>query len=255
MKNRLLLLLSGVLMFAALPAFAQTPCQANINGFKISRVYVTGTSYNAVAWAYKNLSRESCLTPVTNLAHADAILDLVSPPSSGASVPDALTVTCMGGAGDTDCTDSSGDEMSVTCDQAGNCDSYFGPSLASAIGDVISSAVENSVGAAQARIYTLDHKLVWNSEMIKARCCHNQWNDKIRMEPLAPPCKMPGAWGWRRYKNFRHWASAHCGITFGPLVSIDVKANRRIAAEAAKQAEVEQMAHNASAAAKQQPNP
>lgn len=60
-------------------AFAQVHCAADIDGYKIHTVYVMGTSYKAVAWAYKHLSDESCLTPVTSMDKADAILELVFP--------------------------------------------------------------------------------------------------------------------------------------------------------------------------------
>ncbi len=171
-----------------------TKCEANTNGFKIHSVYVTGTSYKAVEWAYKHLSEESCLTPVTSLAKADAILELVMPQSGSdtATGSGVLSVTCNGSAGSSQCIDSDGNEMDVSCDSAGNCSSYYGPSLAHAVGGIVTAMIESSVGAAEARIYTLDHKLVWKSELVKAKFPFSSWSeDKIHMPPLAPPCKLP----------------------------------------------------------------
>jgi hypothetical protein len=236
-------------------AFAQAHCTADIDGYKIHTVYVMGTSYKAVAWAYKHLSDESCLTPVTSMDKADAILELVLPEGAHptSSPESALSVTCNSSAGDTQCLDSDGNEMDVSCDSAGNCSSYYGPSLIHAVGGLVTTMIESSVGAAEARIYTLDHKLVWKSELIKAKFPYTQWNDKIHMPPLAPACKMPNGWQAHDFKNFRHWASERCAIVFDPPISIDLKANRRTAEKTAKQDELEEMRHNAqNAAAKQQ---
>lgn len=237
-------------LLASSTAVAQTPCVANIDGFKIHTVYVTGTSYNAVAWAYKHLSEESCLTPVTSLDNADAILELVRPDNPGAPISSVLTVTCNSSAGLSQCTDTDGNELDVTCDKDSNCSSYYGPSPGNAIGGALKEAfITSRVYAAQARIYTLDHKVIWNSELIKGTL----WQDKLKKAPLAPACKLPGAWSGNQYHfHYRDWAEKHCGITFDPLVSIDLKANARIAEKNAKQDEIDEMRRNAQDAAKQQ---
>src|SRR5260370_33977833 len=92
------LLLALLLLAAtAIPAHTQIKCEANINGFKIHNVYIMGDQYNGVAWAYKHLSEETCLTPVTDISKADAILEVYSPYTSSGrqSTEDtSLSVSC-----------------------------------------------------------------------------------------------------------------------------------------------------------------
>ena len=68
---------AAVLLLAPGGIMAQAKCEANIHGFKIHAVYVMGSQPNGVAWAYKHISEETCLTPVTDPSKADAILVLL----------------------------------------------------------------------------------------------------------------------------------------------------------------------------------
>ena len=50
-------------------------------------------------------------------------------------------------------------ELDLTCDGAGNCSSYYGPSPGSAVGGALKEAyITSAVYAAQTRPYTLDHR-------------------------------------------------------------------------------------------------
>ena len=62
MKYRLFFLV--LLLSCSLYAQERIKCQASVNGLKIKTVYITGSQFNGVAWAYKHLSEETCLTPV-----------------------------------------------------------------------------------------------------------------------------------------------------------------------------------------------
>jgi len=231
-------------------ALAQTKCEASLNGYRIHNVYIAGSSYNAVAWAYNHLSEESCLTPVTSVDKADAILEL-SRPDHDRPPAQGFTVNCTGSAGYSQCSDSDGNELDVSCDQAGNCSSSYGPAPGAAVGALLKEAVfTGRAYAAVARIYTLDLKLVWDSELEKGTL----WQDKLKKQPLAPSCKLPGAWSSNQYHfQYRKWAADRCGISFDPAVSIDIKANERLAALSAKNERADEMKRNAAeAAAKQQ---
>ena len=95
------------LAFAALLAFgfagvsrAQVRCEASINGFKIHTVYIMGDQYNGVAWAYKHIAEETCLTPTTDLSKADAILEVHrswTPGSRADTAPRSLSPVHLGG--------------------------------------------------------------------------------------------------------------------------------------------------------------
>lgn len=244
MKNLAkVLLVTGAVSGSCLHA---QKCEANLNGFRIHNIYIAGTSYNAVSWAYKHISEESCLTPVTSLDKADAILEL-SRPDRPTPVSSVFTVTCSGSAASSQCSDSDGNELDVSCDKSGYCSSYYGPSPGAAVGAFLKEAVfTGRAYAAIARIYTIDHKLVWDSEMEKGTL----WQDKLKKPPLAPACKLPGAWSSNQYHfQYRNWAAEKCGISFDPAVSIDIKANDRLARIQAPLNEVEEMKRNAAEAA------
>jgi|GEM_PF-5266870 len=265
MKIRLLILLMAMSTLAGeYRALAQTECVADVNGYKIRTVYVAGTHYNAVVWAYKHLSDESCLTPVLDPAKADAILDLYDPLADSApaapgttSQDDYFSVSCSSGRGSSSCIDSNGNELDVYCDGFGNCSSYYGPSPTLTLLHGLGEWVRNASYQGQARLFTPDHRLIWKSENEKGHGPHEAlWMDKLRLGTLAPPCKAPGTWGWSKYKTFRHWASTTCGINFAPAVHIDIKANARLAAKESarneKLVEAEEMRRNATEAANQQ---
>jgi hypothetical protein len=235
-------------------ASAQTKCEASLNGYRIRTVYITGNQFNAVVWAYKHLSDETCMTPTTDPAAADAILETVDRHQSDtqqASKTGALTVTCSSSAGSSSCIDSAGNELDVNCDHQGNCSSYYGPSPGVAVLNSIGEWLRNASYQAEVKLYTSDHKLIWKSETQKGWLL---WYEKLREATGSPACPR-SAFSTRRYKNYRQWASEQCRVVFDPLVAIDIKANSRIAARDQKQAEADEMKRNAEeAAAKQKAN-
>jgi len=238
-------------------ASAQTKCEASINGYRIRTVYVTGNQFNAVVWAYKHLSEETCMTPVTDPAKADAILETINPYQSASQQPSdgPLTVTCSSSAGSSSCIDSEGNELDVDCDSSGNCSSYYGPSPGVAILHAFDEWVKNASYQAEVKLYTPDHKLIWKSETQKGATWHDLWPDKLREATGSPVCPR-NPFSAHRYKNYRQWASERCGVVFDPLVSIDIKANARLAAKQAtanqRQAETDEMKRNAEEAAAKQ---
>lgn len=196
---------------------APVKCEANVNGFKIHNVYIMGDQYNGVVWAYKHIGEATCLTPTTDLDKADAILEIHRfwiPGSRADTAP--LTVSCSSNRNSTYCLDSSGNELSVYC-SGGVCTSYYGPSLYSAISAVFDEWISTRWYEADARLYTLDHKLLWKSENQKGDWLGAGWPDKVRLGTNSPVCKV-GAWNRSKYKNYRHWASMQCGVEFDPLV-------------------------------------
>jgi hypothetical protein len=221
---------------------APVKCEANVNGFKIHNVYIMGDQYNGVVWAYKHIGEATCLTPTTDLDKADAILEIHRfwiPGSRADTAP--LTVSCSSNRNSTYCLDSSGNELSVYC-SGGVCTSYYGPSLYSAISAVFDEWISTRWYEADARLYTLDHKLLWKSENQKGDWLGAGWPDKVRLGTNSPVCKV-GAWNRSKYKNYRHWSSMQCGVEFDPLVNIDIKLQ---AAQKAK-ADMVQNAHEAAA--------
>ncbi len=241
-------------------ASAQKKCTAAIYGYQIKTVYVTGDQYNAVVWAYKHLSEETCMTPVTDASKADAILETINTnrKPTGQSPNEPLTVTCSSSAGSSTCIDSNGNEMDIACDSRGNCSSYFGPSPGMAVVNALNNWISNAWYQAEVNLYTPDHKLIWTSVGQKGAAWHDLWPDKLREATGSPVCPR-NAFSAHRYKNYRQWASERCGVVFDPLVSIDIKAiARRSAKEASAnqmQAAADEMKHNAEkAAAKQKPN-
>jgi hypothetical protein len=248
------LLVCFLLLSASLLSAQNGPkCEASLHGFEISTVYVVGHQYNAVAWAYKHIAEATCLTPVLDPAKADAILDL-EPATAGRaneSSQEPLTVTCSSSSGSSICVDSDGNEMDTTCDRVGNCTSSYGPSLASGIGDLLRAWVESSWYAANAFLYTADHKLLWRSTDQKGDWLGAQWPDLVRLGTGSPTCKV-GAWQRSSFKNYRHWASEHCSVQFAPFVSIDLRIKTKQKASAQQDREKQQMIDNAKDAAAKQ---
>ncbi len=236
---------------------ALTKCQASVNGYKIKTVYVTGEHYSAVVWAYKHLSDETCLTPVTNPAKADAILDLPAPelPAARPSGDDVLSITCSSSGTSSSCIDSNGNELDIDCDRAGNCTSYYGPSPAVSLIGAFNIWVGSASYQGEAHLYTPDHKLIWKSENQQAHWPDTLWYEKLRVGTNSPACRKP-AFTTHYYRTFRQLASGRCGVEFDPPVSIDIKANERLAAKQAatgqKQSEADEMKRNAQDAAAKQ---
>ena len=177
------IVVSALLLLVSAVAIGQTTqnvkCEANINGFKIHSVYVMGRHYNAVVWAYKHLAEWTCLTPVLDPAKADAILELYNP---GAEAPKqdadaSLTVSCSSRGHTSTCTDFDGNMMTTTCTASG-CSSYYGPDPALEIGHALHQWIANASYQGEARIYTLDSKLLWRSPDQKGATL---WYDKIRL--------------------------------------------------------------------------
>jgi hypothetical protein len=259
MKYRLFFLV--LLLSCSLYAQERIKCQASVNGLKIKTVYITGSQFNGVAWAYKHLSEETCLTPVLDPSKADAILEIVpngAAPAENNESSDPFSISCTSRGGSSTCLDSSGNELDIICDRNGNCTSYFGPSPAIVLLHALNVWVSNMWYQAEVRLYTPDYKILWKSENQKGHW-PDQWPDKVRYGTDSPPCKIPasGSFDRHKYKNYRNWGTIKCGIDFDPLVSIDIKANARIAQKQEsvdqKQSEADEMKRNAQdAAAKQQ---
>jgi hypothetical protein len=234
---------------------AQEPvkCEASINGYKIKTIYIMGSHYSAVVWAYKHLAEWTCLTPVLDPAKADAILELYNfgdeSPRQSAESP--LNVSCSSNGDTSVCTDSDGNMMTTTCDASG-CGSYYGPNSAQEIGQALHAWIANASYQGEARIYTPDHKLLWRSTDQKKATL---WIDKVRLGTNSPGCD-GRSWSVMRdahkYKNYRRWATEKCGIDMPPLVSIDLKLLDRQAEEKKRQALKDEMLRNAREAAAKQ---
>jgi hypothetical protein len=249
-------LAGALLLLASAVAMGQAPhnvkCEASINGFKIRTVYIMGDQYNGVVWAYKHIAEETCLTPTTDLSKADAILEVHRTWTPGSPADKApLSISCTSTSNSTACSDSTGNELTVDC-RGGVCNSYYGPSLYSAVSTAFDAWISTRWSESDARLFTVDHKLLWKSEDQKGDWAGALWPDKVRLGTNSPVCKV-GAWSRSKYKNFRHWASMTCSVEFDPLVSIDLKLLSRQAAEKQKQNSTDEMQQNArEAAAKQQ---
>jgi hypothetical protein len=227
-------------------------CEANINGFKIHKVYVMGPQYNSVAWAYKHLADETCLTPVTDLQKADAILELEPLPSGAGEVSadTPVSVSCTSTANSNSCVDSTGNVLSVTC-SGSNCSSYYGPDPTQVAAKGLLNLIESAWYMATAQIYTVDHKLLWRSSDTKKDWFGAQWSDLVRLGTNSPVCKV-GYFQRPDYKTFRHWASTKCGVEFDPPISIDLKLLTKQAAVQDRQNEKDEMVRNAREAATKQ---
>jgi len=249
-------IVGSLILMASTLAVGQAPqhvkCEASINGFKIHTVYIMGDQYNGVVWAYKHIAEETCLIPTDDLSKADAILEVHrfwTPGSQADTAP--LTVSCSSSRNSTICSDSSGNELTVNC-SGGSCTSYYGPSMYSVVAGAFDAWISTRWYESDARIYTVDHKLLWKSEDQKGDWAGAGWIDKVRLGTNSPVCKV-GAWSRSKYKNFRHWASMTCGVDFDPLLSIDLKLRDRQAAAKEAQDAKDAMVQNArDAAAKQQ---
>src|ERR1035438_7201856 len=142
---------------------AQVRCEANINGFKIHTVYIMGDQYNGVVWAYKHIAEETCLTPTTDVSKADAILEVHrtwTPGSRADAAP--VNVSCSSTKTSSVCSDSTGNELTVTC-AGSNCTAYYGPSALSAaraVAGLIYDQIRTSWYQAEARLFTPDHKIL-----------------------------------------------------------------------------------------------
>jgi hypothetical protein len=244
------IVLMGVAL-AASSAHGQVKCEASIEGFKIHNVYIVGSWYSGVAWAYKHIGEETCMNPVTDPSKADAILEIIGHNQAAAeSDPGPLTVTCQSSRSSSSCLDSDGNVLTVAC-SGDVCSSSYGPSLASAVLGSIAQALRNAWYQSEVRLYTTDHKLIWKSDSAKGDSWHDLWPDKLREYTNSPPCKR-SAFSAKRYRNYRQWASENCGVQFDPLVSIDLKLQARQDAAANQQAENREMIENAKEAAAKQ---
>ena len=241
-------------LFSSL-ASAQTKCEANINGYKIKTIYITGDHYNAVVWAYKHLAENTCLTPVQDITKADAVLDLYDPfAGKPKGEPSQLSVTCSTSEGSSVCTDSEGNMQTTTCD-VGGCSSYYGPNPAHILGQALYGMIRDASYQGEARIYTTDHKLLWRSLDQKKDHWSDLWIDKVREGTNSPGCD---GRNWsvskdsHKYKNYRRYASEKCAVEMPPLVSIDIKLQSFQAVAKAKEDQQQQMLNNAKEAAEKQ---
>jgi hypothetical protein len=232
MRLKLLMVAIAFLTISA-SASAQVKCDASIGGQKIHSVYIMGEQYNGVAWAYKHIAEETCLTPTTDISKADAILELSPIVTTGAvhdqDVP--VSVSCSSARGTTTCEGSDGNELTIDC-SGGFCSSYYGPNPVAAAAGAFNAWISSRWFESTARMYTKDHVLLWSSEHQKGDFIGAGWPDKVRLGTNSPTCKKPraGSFDGPKYKNYRNWGTIHCGIQFDPLVSIDIKLRNQAAA-------------------------
>jgi hypothetical protein len=179
---------SAVVIALVLQAVVAAPLHAKEKRKKwdvpCQKVFVTGVQQHEIAWALKgeginnNLYKNTCMTPVTNAADADAILDLEADPRMAGqterriaareaemSSPD-FWVSCSSNASGSYCYDSRGYMLQTSCNDSG-CSSYYGPNpgivLVQAIGDLWMAKIEAS--AAWGYMWTAkDHRLIWKFE-------------------------------------------------------------------------------------------
>jgi len=174
------------------------PCQ---------KVFVTGIQAHEIAWALKgegvenNLYKHTCMTPVSNVDDADAILDLeldqrmagqmerrIQAREAALSSPD-FWVSCSSSLRGSYCFDSRGYSLETYCNVSG-CSSYYGPNpgivLMQAIGDVLMAKLEAS--SAWAYMFTVkDHKLIWKFEG------YSPWHSDLAKYSQCP--KKAGTYG------------------------------------------------------------
>lgn len=236
-------------LLTAVPAHAATKCEANLHGFRIRNVYVSGSQYNGVVWAYKHLSEATCMTPVEDPAKADAILDIEPLTAARAPESNALLVTCRSDAGGSSCIDSDGNELDTSC-SGSVCSSYYGPSPGVAALHGIADLIRSAWYESTVRLYTTDHKLLWKSDGYKGQHWFDGWVDLLREATFQAPCNIPAK---ASGNNFRKFASEKCEVEFDPSVSIDIKLQAKMAAAADASAEQQMIDNAKQAAAKQQP--
>lgn len=228
--------------------WAGTRCEANLNGFRIHNVYIVGSQYNGVAWAYKHIADATCLTPVIDPSKADAILEIVSSVHQQQTEPESLVVTCNSSGASSSCIDSDGNEMDVSC-SGGSCSSYYGPSPGVVLLHGLADAMRNAWYQSDARLYTADHKLIWKSQGQKGQHWYDLWPDLLREATFTSPCNVPAA---KSGDKFRKYAANKCDVSFDPLVSIDLKIRAKKDAAAQQAAEQQHMIQNAREAAQKQ---
>lgn len=217
-----------VVTASSVAAAAQEPsnvkCEASIDGTKIHNIYIMGEQYEAVAWAYKHISQETCMTPVTDVSKADAILEVNPYATTPGNPPYDTTanVTCTVSNGATQCTDSAGNQLTADCSHGG-CMGTYGPTPYNALSSGYDALMGTNWMDADAAIYTAaDNKLLWKSQDQRGDWYGATWMDKVRLGTNSPVCKV-GTFRGSKYKNYRYWASTTCGVQFDPLVSIDIK--------------------------------
>lgn len=218
-----MILLISLLLLSVLPLHASTtPCNATIGGKPIHSVYIVGTDTSAVAWAYKNLTDDGCINPVTDARKADAILNLTIPgkvrsADDSEGLPDAsFSVSCATNSDSTLCTDSDGNQLITSCGPNG-CSSYYGANpLADALGELraaLRKHYQNAWYNADASLYSVHGKLFWTAKP------GDLWDDSLRSFTGQPKCKKNV---FSRARNWRELASEHCHIEMQPRVSIDL---------------------------------
>jgi hypothetical protein len=255
MNRKQILILATLAAAFTSTALHAEKCEANINGFKIHNVFIAGDHRNGVIWAYKHLAEETCLTPTTNLSEADAILEVSSlnleEKSQLRNADASFTVSCRSQGTSSYCSDSAGNALSTSCNASGYCTSSYGPGPYQVVGDLLHHWIDTRPTIADARLYTTDHKLLWDSKHQKGDWMGAIWPDLVRLGTNSPVCKC-GSFQRSKYKNFRHWASERCGVEFDPLVSIDMKLREKQAAEQQKQDAANELVENAREAARKQ---
>jgi len=223
-KLTIAFLMLAVSVAAAGQGTSKAKCEASINGAKIRNIYIMGNQYEGVAWAYKHISQETCMTPTTDISKADAVLD-IEPFSTTPGAPaydTAANVNCTTSNGITQCTDSFGNQLAVDCSRGG-CVGTYGPNPFSTMASGFDALMGTNWMDADASIYAAaDNKLLWSSRDQRGDWYGATWMDKVRLGTNSPACKVD-TWRGSKYKNYRYWASTTCGVEFDPLVSIDIK--------------------------------
>ena len=170
-----------LLLFLSHSLFA---ADVKYEGGCLRKVFVTGRQVVAVAWANDNLATRTCLIPVATPEEAEAIL-VLEPDGTRLSKSDseAYSVNCYSRGGTARCVDSDGMELSTSCSsRPGNvvCSSYYGPSMASAVGEIgralVNYALRNSANSylynkAGKLIYSYTGSFPWNTKLAEAMKC------------------------------------------------------------------------------------
>lgn len=186
------------LSVAAIPACAKTgpriPCQT---------IFVTGTQPYAIAWANKNLAKDTdnCLVPVASPSGAAAILLLRADPKlvvnakAASPQPGPVWASCASGAAGVHCFDSGGNVLDVDCWPAPggvSCTSYYGPNPAVAIAQLLYALMARHLArtAALGVLYQRSsRRILWRFGGAGARnmfSVRGTWNGSIEASSACP---------------------------------------------------------------------
>lgn len=211
----------AVALFAAVPAFAKhaakIPCQP---------VFVTGTQPFAIAWANKNLARDTdnCLVPVASPSAARAILVLrpdsrLTPPAAPPNPqPTSFWATCASAGGSINCVDADGNVLDVNCWPGGgggvSCASYYGPNPVVAVSRLLYALTERHLARTVALgvLYLRANRhVLWHFDGAGVHnmfSVYGTWNGSIEASSACPK-------RWGTYGKYCKRAKRPRGIAAG----------------------------------------